>query len=79
MMYSEHKQFTFDDQGKKIETKEFVKDLGVIMKNDCSFVEHINKIVVKTKELSSWILRTFKSRDRHLMLTLCKNTGYTTL
>ena len=42
------------------------------MKNDCSFVELINKIVVKTKELSSWILRTFKSRDRHLMLTLWK-------
>ena len=55
-----------------IKNKEFVKDLGVLMSQDCSFSEHINKVITKTKDISSWILRTFATRDKHIMLTLWK-------
>ena len=43
------------------------------MKDECSFEEHIHSMITKTKGLSSWILRTFKSREKHLMLTLWKS------
>ena len=59
--------------GTKIEEKECVKDLGVLMDNDCTFSSHINKVVEKMKEMSGWILRTFKLRSPMLMLTLWKS------
>ena len=60
------------DNSTKIENKNTVKDLGVMMSADGSFSEHIQKVVVKTKEIASWILRTFATRDRSVMLTLWK-------
>ena len=56
-----------------IENKNSVKDLGVWMSSDCSFTEHINKLISKTKDISSWILRTFNNRDRDIMITLWKS------
>ena len=58
--------------GRKIEKKQHVKDLGVIMSHDCSFTEHINNVVKKAEEVSGWILRTFNTRARSPMLTLWK-------
>ena len=52
------------DNGTIINNKKTVKDLGVLMSDDCSFTEHINKVSAKTKDMSSWILRTFTTRDR---------------
>ena len=57
---------------KKIEEKKCVKDLGVLMDNDCAFSSHIDKVVDKMREMSGWILRTFKLRSPTLMLTLWK-------
>ena len=57
----------------KIEQKETVKDLGIIMSNDCTFTQHVQRIINKTKDLSSWILRTFQSREKNVMLTLWKS------
>ena len=35
-----------------IKNKEFVKDLGVLMSQDCSFSEQISKVITKTKDIS---------------------------
>ena len=57
----------------KIETKNSVKDLGVLMTNDGKFDDHINAVVNKVNNLVSWILRTFETRDEKIMLTLWKS------
>ena len=47
------------------------------MSNDCSFTSHIQKLVIKTKDLSSWILQTF--REKIVLLTLSKSLVITHL
>ncbi len=56
-----------------IENKNSVKDLGVWMSSDCSFTDHINKMIEKAKDISSWILRTFNNRSSDVMITLWKS------
>jgi len=56
-----------------MEEKDYVKDLGITMSNDCSFKVHINNVIESAKRTSSWILRTFRTRDRIPMLTLYKS------
>ena len=63
----------FDDQGNKIVSKDAVRDLGVTMDVDGTFTTHINKLVSKVNELSGWILRTFQSREKDVLLTLWKS------
>ena len=58
--------------GKTIEIKKSVKDLGVIMSDDCKFEDHINTTIEKAKNMSSWILRTFRTREVKPMLLLFK-------
>ena len=58
---------------KKIDKKVSVKDLGVLMDSDCKFSSHINRVADKMKEMSGWILRTFRSRSPALMLILWKS------
>ena len=43
------------------------------MSDDCTFKQHIEKVVNKSCDTSSWILRTFTLRSRELMLTLWKS------
>ena len=59
--------------GKIITSKDVVKDLGVLMSNDCSFKNHIDSTIEKAKNIISWILRSFSSRSRDVMLTLYKS------
>ena len=63
----------FTNDNTIIESKTSVKDLGVWMSSDCSFTDHINKLLLKTKDISSWILRTFSTRERDVMITLWKS------
>ena len=63
----------FDNQGKQIASKETVRDLGVIMDVNGTFTTHINKLISKVNELSGWILRTFQSREKDVLLTLWKS------
>ena len=58
---------------KLIEDTETVRDLGVTMSNDCTFHQHINNIVESAKIMSSWVLRTFSTRERIPMMTLYKS------
>ena len=60
-------------QGKQIQGKETVRDLGVYFSSTGSFKEHILKVVADGKKLSGFILRTFRTRDRVAMLTLLKS------
>ena len=43
------------------------------MSNDCSFKTHINNIIESAKRISSWIFRTFSTREKIPMLTLYKS------
>ena len=56
-----------------IEAKPMTKDLGVIMSNTGDFKDHISQLTETVRDLSAWILRSFKSRSRILMLTLWKS------
>lgn len=58
--------------GIKIERKLQVRDLGVIISEDATFEDHLEKIVSKCKQLMGYILRTFKARDPETLLTLWK-------
>jgi hypothetical protein len=56
--------------GSAINTKNSVRDLGVIMSDSATFTDHIDHIVIKSKQLIGWILRTFSRRDSLTMKTL---------
>ena len=49
------------------------RHLGITMSGDCSFNEHINLRTKQCRQLTGWILRTFKSRDKCTMLTIFKS------
>ena len=56
-----------------IEEKESLRDLGVRVNNDLTFNDHISEISLKLKMRSSWILRSFRSRDKCFMKTIWKS------
>ena len=56
-----------------INSQQHIKDLGVTMSSDCSFYEHIDLKIKQCRQLTGWILRTFKARDKSTMLTLFKS------
>ena len=65
---------TYADSNKSsIIEKSSVKDLGILMSNTANFSDHINNVSVSIKNMSSWVLRTFMSRDRSAMITLWKS------
>jgi hypothetical protein len=61
------------NNGTKIQVKDSTKDLGVIMSASADFKKHIDSLVETVKDLSSWILRSFKSRSKLIMLQLWKS------
>ena len=65
-------QLYLDDEDQLIQSKKSVKDLGVHVSCDLKFEVHINTIVRKAQKLSSWILRTFRTRAFFPMLILLK-------
>ena len=56
-----------------IEAKEVVTDLGVLMSSNASFSDQIQKVSSSMRHMSSWILRTFASRNKEVMLTTWKS------
>ena len=50
-----------------------VRDLGILLSNDCSWTDHIGKISKDARRMAGWVLRAFKSRSTSLMLTLYKS------
>ena len=56
-----------------INSNDHTRDLGITMSGDCSFNEHINLRTKQCRQLTGWILRTFKSRDKCTMVALFKS------
>ena len=59
--------------GAAIDEKASVRDLGVTLSNTGCFSEHIADRVRVVRKLTGWVLRTFKTRATHTMLTLWKS------
>ena len=56
-----------------INSNDHTRDLGITMLGDCSFNENINLRTKQCRQLTGWILRTFKSRDKCTMVALFKS------
>ena len=56
-----------------IEEKESLRDLGVIMTNDCSFSNHVDLVCSKVRQKSGWIFRTFKNRQAWFLKMIWKS------
>ena len=50
--------------------KEVLRDLGVLMNEQATFQDHINKACNTVNKKAAWILRTFNSRGTNFMKTL---------
>ena len=59
--------------GSIIPDKDHLRDLGVRMSDDGSFQQHISQMCQSARNMCGWILRTFRSRNAELMLTLWKS------
>ena len=59
-----------DDRGEAIEVRNHVKDLGVYVSDDCTFGFHIRNVAVESRNLCSWILSVFQTREETPMKTL---------
>ena len=66
------KSLYFDPSHGPIQSKEHVKDLGVTFSADATFNKHIDIITGKARTLSGWMLRTFQSRNKEVMITLLR-------
>ena len=53
-----------------ITTKTQLKDLGVLISHDLSWLPQINKVISNCRKQTAWILRTFSKRDIQTMCTL---------
>ena len=58
--------------GRTIDPAKTVRDLGVLLSNDCSWSSHIQQMAKTARTMTSWVLSVFRDRSRFLMLTLFK-------
>lgn len=49
-----------------------VKDLGILVSEDMTYKHHISEMCDEASNFASWLLRTFISRDKEVMLLLLK-------
>ena len=62
-----------DSNNNIIETKDAVTDLGVVISSNACFSDQICKVSTSMRHMSSWVLRTFSSRYKDVMLTSWKS------
>ena len=62
-----------DCNNQVIAVKDSTKDLGVIMNSSGKFTEQVLKVHTSMKNMSCWVLRTFKTRYRDVMVTSWKS------
>lgn len=62
----------YTPSGESIKEETTVKDLGVLMSNDLTFSEHIDKATTKCRKLVYWVFRVFNTRDCIPLLKLYK-------
>ena len=66
--------FSYEDhEDNPIAWFDHVKDLGIHMSQNLTFVEQINTVYNKYLQLMGWIPRIFISRERTVMLLLFKS------
>ena len=58
--------------GEVIKKEGTVKDLGVLMSDDLTFSDHIDKITTKCRKLVYWLFRVFNTREHIPLLKLYK-------
>ena len=68
----EETNYFTDEYKELIESKDEVKDLGVIIQGDLNFNTQINNIIKKMRMKSSWILRSLTSRSSQIMSRVWK-------
>ena len=56
-----------------IQCSQHVRDLGVTVSHDATFIEQINNTIAAANIKCGWILRTFKTRDKLPLITLWKS------
>ena len=56
-----------------IKSVDSCKDLGIMFDKDGSFSTHINEKISKARKISGYILRTFSTRNRFVLLSLFKS------
>ena len=59
--------------GEALYPSENIRDLGVNVSHDLSWSRHISDTVVKARNVASWVLSVFKTRNKDVMLTLYKS------
>ena len=59
--------------GESLYPSENVRDLGVTISHDLSWSRHICDTVAKARNVASWVLSVFKTRNKDVMLTLYKS------
>ena len=76
MRYGKHEHLKQNDyilpDKTKIKPTHEAKDLGVLMNDDCKFEAQTNITVNKAKRTMGLILRTFRRRDKKVMIPLLK-------
>ena len=55
-----------------VETKDSIRDLGLILDDNMGFKSHIEKVCKTVKQKIGWVLRSFVSRDINFMKQLWK-------
>ena len=58
------------EDGKDIEEKDHLKDLGIQLSNDLTLSKHISKTVLTCRKTLGWIMRTFQTRNKYTMKIL---------
>ena len=61
--------FYLSPDGTRIEDKLNLRDLGVQLSSDCTFSIHIDNVVTSVSKMVGWVLRTFRSRRKVVMMT----------
>ena len=60
---------TLSPDGTPIENKQHLRDLGVHLSSDCTISIHIDNVVTSVSKMLGWVLRTFRSRSKVVMMT----------
>ena len=59
--------------GSTIHPSTSVRDLGILLSDDCSWTLHIARISLDARRMAGWVCRAFKSRSATTMMTLYKS------
>ena len=69
--YSDHLKHPYSlELGVKITSSDKVRDLGVMISSDLSWNSQYKNMIADAKKYAGWILRTFKSRNREVIMLL---------